>query len=52
MWEEVRDFSSANEFIEYISSYHSHYEVKFFSTRASKCIGGKVMNGDEYGKFL
>ena len=52
MWEEAQEFPSARDFIEYISQYHGHYEVTFFSLGGTKCIGGKVMDIEEYGEFF
>lgn len=48
MWEEVQDFSSADEFLQYVSHFPGHYEVEIFRHGSTTCIGGKVMNSEEH----
>ena len=52
LWEAAHDFTSANQFIEYVARYPSHYEVVSFCSGDTKCMGGKVMKSEDYGKFL
>lgn len=50
VWEATHDFKSSEEFIGYLSTYSTHYGVISLNSGSVRCIGGKVMGKEEYGK--